>query len=85
MARTASDDIRVKGFGLAGWLLVESLFDRLIPAGKIAPAELQILYLDAMQKCAVHEQPASPWVDEAVQAHDILDKGKAMAQQLYGP
>lgn len=85
MARTANDDIRVKGFGFAAHLLFESLVARLIAKGLMDAAELQILYLEAMQNCSMHELPSSPWADEALEAHNILNTGKANAQQLYGP
>jgi hypothetical protein len=85
MAQTPSAELKVKAFGLAAYLAFESLIDRLIASGTITPNEVQILFLDTLNKCAMHELPASPWQAEASEARIILNKGKADAQSLYGP
>jgi hypothetical protein len=85
MAQTASGDTRVKAFGLAAHLTLEALIDHLINSGVMSPAGLQIVFLEALRRCAVHELPASPWQAEAAQARDILNKSKADALNLHGP
>ena len=74
-----------RAFGLAAHLALESLFDRLIALGVVTPNDVQILLLDAMNKCAVHQNPASPWQAVASDANVILGKTKADAQSMHGP
>jgi hypothetical protein len=75
---------REKAFGLAAHLTIESLIDHLIASGVISPAELQIVFSEALVKCGLHELPASRWQAEAAQARKILKKSKADALELYG-
>ena len=74
-----------RAFGLAAHLALESLFDRLVALGIVTPNDVQIVLLEAMSKCAVHQIPASPWQAVASDANVILNKVKTDAQSTHGP
>ena len=73
MAQTPQSDTKVKAFGLAAHLAVESLIEHLVDAKIITQNEAQIIFLAAANKCAVHGLPGSPWQAEAAEALGILN------------
>jgi hypothetical protein len=73
MAQTPDPDTRIKAFGLAAHLLVESLIEHLADTKIIDENRAQLIFLAALQKCVMHELPTSPWQAEAAQAHEILN------------
>jgi len=85
MAQTASGDTKIKAFGLAAHLTLESLFDHLLQAGIMSPNEVQIVPLSALQKCSMHESPNSPWQAEAAEARVILTQDRGVRILLPPP